>query len=105
MHRPRPHFIILVVGSIMFLLGFFWAIEPSGSTEAGTAGLALLAVDAVTRGLTILAWYAVFSVLVLSHGLLVKRGQEKGDAESGVAPEPPPASAVLKSSETKNLKP
>jgi hypothetical protein len=75
----RMHFIILIVGSLIFIPCFFHQVQSLGSTDAGNEGIILLAVWSIQRGLKVIAVYIVFAALTLGHAILQRR---KNDVES-----------------------
>ncbi len=81
MRQTKLHFIILVVGTLLFLIGFSQMIQITGSTTDGAAGHVYLVVLALHRGLTTVAYYLAFAVLVIGHGVLYHRPVEKTDTE------------------------
>lgn len=82
----RTHFIVLLVGSVLFLVRFIlqtwdvivWSSEPGGAADRNTANL--------LRAMQLLGVYVVFAVLVLGHGLLSGRPVRR-PPESEVEPD------------------
>lgn len=70
MKRLNVHFVVLAVGSAAFLYEF------SETTVSGSGDRALLEIWALSRRLTLLAYYAVFATIVMGHGMLA--GQRRG---------------------------
>ncbi len=71
--RISTHFIILLVGSVVYLFLFFWTMGDL-TTHRGTAssneGRILINSLNAMDGLRVTAIYLAFSVVVLGHGVL-----------------------------------
>ena len=61
---PKTHFIVLVVGSVIFLMYFFASFESRGSGD-----LMLLNIWVIKDLLLSIAFYIVFASLVIGHGI------------------------------------
>lgn len=67
------HFVLLTIGSAVFLYNF------SEADVSGSGDRTLLEIWALSRRLTLLAYYAIFVSLVIGHGALHRSTQ--GDTD------------------------
>lgn len=74
----RKHFIVLVVGSVIFLIALVRATWERwlGGSDSGLAAARNSA--AVLDALQVFGLYVVFAVLVLAHALLPRRSVRVG---------------------------
>jgi len=80
--RPLlKHFVILIVGTLLFMLILFKTVEPPDGIAASSDGLILRSIDGLKRGLEAIAVYMAFVALVLGHGLLRKSDDAEPPAE------------------------
>ncbi len=81
----RTHFVILVVGSILFLVRFVtqtweqivWSSDPSAGAARNTAH--------ILNGLQSLGIYIVFAALVIAHGILPRKSKAREQSEESLA--------------------
>ena len=67
------HFQILLAGSVIFLIALFWLTDlPHTNTSAARSAVAA---SQLITGIRILSSYLAFAIVVLGHGMLVRRAR------------------------------